>query len=172
MKRIMMALSAGLIGLLHPTASNALVFKFSFSNTGGTVPGTVTGEIFGLVNGTAVPATNVVLDSYPAGLGLPSPPLNAFTGSIADNAFNVSSDQITRADFDIEAGSLFSFGMLTESPNNFLISGAGPNLAVRSDQFPSFTLVAVREPSSVALVATGFAALWLGWRRPRRTPFA
>jgi hypothetical protein len=50
---------AGLIGLMHPTPSHAgLDFTFSFTNTGGHVNGTVTGEIDGLVNGTGLAATN------------------------------------------------------------------------------------------------------------------
>ena len=74
MMRIIIILGAGLIGLMHPTASHAaLDFTFSFTNTFGSVNGTVTGEIDGLVYGTAVAATNVILTSYPAGLLLPSP---------------------------------------------------------------------------------------------------
>ena len=53
---------------MYPTASQALVFTFSFANTTGTTNGTVTGDIDGLVNGTGVAATNVILDSYPTGL--------------------------------------------------------------------------------------------------------
>jgi hypothetical protein len=171
MKRIIIILSTGLVGLMHPTASHAaLDFTFSFTNTFGSVNGTVTGEIDGLVNGTAVAATNVILTSYPASLLLPSPPLNAFT-SVGENAFNVSSDEITRVNFG-DRPSQFSLGLETfgGGPSNlFLISGAGPDLAVRSDQFPSFSLIVppVPEPSSVVLLATGLAALW-PLRRLRR----
>jgi hypothetical protein len=175
MMRIIIILGAGLIGLMHPTASHAaLDFTFSFTNTFGSVNGTVTGEIDGLVNGTAVAATNVILTSYPAGLLLPSPPLSAFTG-VGENAFNVSSDEITRVNFE-DITSQFSLGLDTfgGGPSNlFLISGAGPNLAVRSDQFPSFSLIAPRvpEPSSVVLLATGLAALWpLRRLRRRKAP--
>ena len=78
-KQILILLGAGLIGLMYPTASQALVFTFSFANTTGTTNGTVTGDIDGLVNGTGVAATNIILDSYPTGLGLPSPPLDIVT---------------------------------------------------------------------------------------------
>jgi hypothetical protein len=177
MKRVIAIIGAGLIGLADPTVSHAaLDFTFSFTNTFGSVNGTVTGEIDGLVNGTAVPATDVILDSYPAGLDLPSPPLNAFTNAnVFENAFNVSSDEITRVNLTVEA-SEFSFGLETfggtSGANLFLISGAGLNLAVRSDQFPSFSLIVspVPEPSSVALLATGLAALWPLCRRRRRQP--
>jgi hypothetical protein len=94
-KQILILLGAGLIGLMYPTASQALVFTFSFTNTTGTTNGTVTGDIDGLVNGTGVAATNVILDSYPTGLGLPSPPLDIV--NVVDNTFDVSNNMITSA---------------------------------------------------------------------------
>ena len=116
-------------------------------------------------------ATNVIHDSYPAGLELPSPPLSLLTGTIFNNAFNVSSDRIIRADFSFDA-SQFSFGIFSGSPpNDFLIRGAGPNLAVRSNQFPSF--VAVPEAPTWALLLLGFAGLAFPARRAaRRAPAA
>ena len=66
-KQILAILGAGLLGLMVPTASEALVFTFSFTNATGTVDGTVTGQIFGLVNGINVAATDVILYGYPSG---------------------------------------------------------------------------------------------------------
>jgi hypothetical protein len=91
-------LGAGLIALLHPTASQALVFTFSFTDTIGNVGGTVTGEIDGLVNGANVPATDVILESYPSGIGLPLPPQNAFSPPDF-NSFGVSNNKIVDADY-------------------------------------------------------------------------
>ena len=94
-KQILTIVGAGLLGLMVPTASNALVFDFSFTNATGTVDGTVTGQIFGLVNGTNVAATDVILTSYPSGLGLPTAPLDVFMGAtIKNNTFDVAGNQI------------------------------------------------------------------------------
>ena len=71
-KQILICQGAGLIGLMYPTHHKPLVFTFLFTNTTGTTNGTVTGDIDGLtLTGTGVAATNVILDSYPTGLGLP-----------------------------------------------------------------------------------------------------
>ena len=92
MMRIMTMLGAGLIGLIHPTASHAGPFDFMFSFTGtippSSVAGTVSGEIFGLTDNATGPASNVVVDGYPAELGLPSPPLTIFS-FISENSFTV-----------------------------------------------------------------------------------
>lgn len=51
------------------TTANAAVVHFSFSNVDGSVPGTVTGQIFGLVDNAAnQTATSVIITSFPAGL--------------------------------------------------------------------------------------------------------
>jgi hypothetical protein len=82
-KQILTLLGAGLFGLMHPAASQADPLDFTFSFTGtvppGTFAGTVTGEIFGLTEGATSSATNVIVDSYPAGLQPPSPPQTVFT---------------------------------------------------------------------------------------------
>ena len=83
-------------------------FTFSITNTqpsipGGvtTVPGTVTGEIFGLPsNGTAA-ATTVLIESFPAGLNsLESAPINAtFWDQQNYNSFTVENDQVVSGGF-------------------------------------------------------------------------
>ena len=99
-KQILAILGAGLLGLMVPTASEALVFTFSFTNATGTVDGTVTGQIFGLVNGTNVAATDVILDSYPSGFGLPTPPIDVLIGAtVTLNSFDVVDNQIVTGYF-------------------------------------------------------------------------
>jgi hypothetical protein len=105
-KQILTLLGVGLIGLMHPAAAKADPLDFTISFTGtvppGTVAGTVTGEIFGLTEGTGVPATNVIVTSYPPSLQLPAPPQTIFTDIIA-NSFTVNSmDQITAAEFEAQ----------------------------------------------------------------------
>jgi hypothetical protein len=105
-KQILTLLGAGLIGLMHPAASQAGPVDFTFSYTGavniGSVAGTVTGEIFGLTEGATSSATNVILDGYPASLGAPSPP-DAVFSDVSANSFTVSnSGQLTAADFNAQ----------------------------------------------------------------------
>jgi hypothetical protein len=67
MSRLTLAVAAMAISLACGTAQASTLY-FSFSNTIGTVAGTVTGEIDGLnPNGTSTP-TAVLVDLYPAGL--------------------------------------------------------------------------------------------------------
>jgi hypothetical protein len=93
-KQILTLLGAGLIGLMHPATAQATLLDFTFSLTGtvppGTVAGTVTGEIFGLTEGATGPAANVIVTSYPAGLGLPIPPQPITFTLVNTNDFTVS----------------------------------------------------------------------------------
>jgi hypothetical protein len=105
-KQILTLLGAGLIGVMHPAAAQATLLDFTFSFSGtlppGNVAGTVTGEIFGLTEGATSSATNVIVDSYPAGLEPPSPPqtVTRSTGG-ASNTFTVNSTgDITAANYE------------------------------------------------------------------------
>jgi hypothetical protein len=178
MIRIMTILGAGLFGLMHPTATHAgpLDFMFSFSNTTGNVNGTVTGEIFGLTDNATGPASNVILDSYPAGLGLPTPPLTILTG-ITSNSFTVTDETITAATFSAEPINV----SLLPIVEVIIIIGelaviAIPQFIDLSDDIRvastqvTFTLVQpIPEPSSFTLLGTGLgvAALWPLRRRLR-----
>jgi hypothetical protein len=154
-----------------------LDFTFSFSNTNGNVSGTVTGEIFGLMDNATGPATNVIVDSYPAGLGLPAPPLTIFSG-VTENLFTVSAGEITAADYlavTINNGlSLNSGGNL-----NALVNGPAGKTVLNAGGFSGATYTPVSVPApllatgpvaaSVTLLATGLATLWPWCRRRRRT---
>jgi hypothetical protein len=60
-----LTLAFALAGGVTPARAD-LIFDFSFSNTTGNVAGTVTGEILGLTDNTALEAaTDIVITSYP-----------------------------------------------------------------------------------------------------------
>jgi hypothetical protein len=75
-------IAAFLVSLFVLTASAnvqaaTLDFSFSWTNTFGTVPGTVTGEIRGLSDGLGLvfqPASAIFVTSAPAALGFPASP--------------------------------------------------------------------------------------------------
>ena len=126
MKRILLILGAGLLSLMHPAAAQATLLDFTFSFTGtvppGDVAGTVTGEIFGLTEGATSSATNVIVDSYPAGLGLPSPPQTVFSNRAA-NTFTVSStDELTAATYDATDSADLLTLSLNRNDRNFVIN--------------------------------------------------
>jgi hypothetical protein len=173
---IMTILGAGLIGLIHPTASHAGPFDFMFSFTGtippSSVAGTVSGEIFGLTDNATGPASNVVVDGYPAELGLPSPPLTIFS-FISENSFTVSNNQITAVDYSASDSSDIIQLNLNVSSHNVLATSTNGLLIGNENGFAGATYSLVQpipEPSSVTPLATGllFAALWPLRRRLRR----
>jgi hypothetical protein len=82
--------------------ANALTFHFSFTNNTGSVPGTVTGDITGLVdNQPNQSAAGVFVTSFPAALNITlSPAFNFVTApSVPVNSFNVSGGLITGLQF-------------------------------------------------------------------------
>ena len=89
------------------TPAQALDFSFSFSNDpvgGGSVNGSVIGRVIGLVDNTTGPASQVVIESFPAGPGgLGGTPNNGliatnWSGPVA-NSFTVTSGNITSGSF-------------------------------------------------------------------------
>jgi len=79
-------------------------FEFSFTNTIGTVAGTVTGEILGLTNnGVPGPASDVIITSYPSLFysepGLGTPPVDTASWLISSNLFTESGGAISSACF-------------------------------------------------------------------------
>ena len=87
---------AGLVLLFGVTFAHADNFYFAFDNTIGNVTGTVTGEIFGLVNNSTSAATDVIINSAPTALGLPSVPFDMF-GTPNNNSFTETAGTISRS---------------------------------------------------------------------------
>jgi len=99
------ALAIAGIVLLGPTA-RADNFSFSFTNTLGSVPGTVTGEILGLTNNSTSAATQVIIESFPSALNPSfSPPIDATLWAEQDEN-----------SFDEEAGVIVSGGFQAVEP--------------------------------------------------------
>jgi hypothetical protein len=172
MRLILTVLGSGLIGLLHPAASQAdpLDFTFSFSNTVGNVAGTVTGEIFGLTDNATGPATMVEILTYPPGLEPPNPPQIMDT-DVSHNTFTVSSEKITsveygalNASFDLEL--FLNLGIVNELSNP-VADGNTANFSGFAGVTYTLATPTIPEPASVTLLATGLMLLWPLRRRFR-----
>ena len=185
------ALLAGTAGLalFSSSPSYALTLDFSFTNTVGNVPGTVTGEIEGLADNGFSSATDIIIQSAPAALGLVTPfdVLSFSTGLtlVQANSFLVSNGNITGAlAFSTNYGSPPFFPLNWQfclavsvsgycgSPSGaYLLNGSGSQVA--TDASPTFTPDATPLPAALPLFATGLGALsLLGWRRKRKNAAA
>jgi len=129
--------------LASTAPAQALDFTFSFSNSNGTVPGTVTGVIKGLQANTTSAATEIDLTSYPTGgsvsatTGLGINPNSSgnliysstgggWASTTSTNSFTVnSSNQVTNAIFYIEG----AFGTNTSGATN---TGYGSEFYINS----------------------------------------
>ena len=103
--------------LLSCAASRADTFTFTFSEDPlyGNVGGTVSGEIFGLVNNSTTAATEVLIQDYPSAFDFTGmPPINATDlENQIENSFTVVDDQIV-------AGSFYAYNQ--PNPSQFGIS--------------------------------------------------
>jgi hypothetical protein len=91
----------------------SLVFDFSINNTIGSVSGTVTGEILGLVDNTPnQQAAHVLIETFPSqfDIQLLSSPVDATAWTIKTNSFTVLNGQVTAADFNGQFGNFSTMG--------------------------------------------------------------
>jgi hypothetical protein len=124
-------LALGLILLAAPLATQAqlLDFDFSFQNAFGTVAGTVSGEILGLANNSTGAASEVLITSFPAGLGGNATPINATLW------LNQSENSFTVVNGEVVAGGFFANNPGIEPEVFYLdaISGLGFNFLSLND---------------------------------------
>jgi hypothetical protein len=168
----------------------SLIFDYSFTNTVGTLPGTVTGQILGLTDNSTGPATHVLIDTFPPEfeIQLLSAPVDAMAWTIKADTFTVTNGQVTAADFNAQFGNFSTAGgngaalMLDYGSNgrNELVATI-PAVSydlLNFDGLPGANIVpetsppSTPEPATFALLASGlmaFGGFRLCRQRPRTT---
>ena len=163
--------SIGLLGLLClmlPGSLRADDFTFSFTNTFGITPGTVTGEILGLTDNTTSAPAKVFIDSYPAIFAvnpdLSTPPvdvLSTWTTFSLPNVFTETAGVITSSDFFAEDPISTNFLLLDSSgsPGYELNVVLPRNRSAVATNSIVYTPIPAPEPSSIALMLAGIGFL-------------
>jgi len=166
--------------IVSVSAQASLVFQFSITNTIGTVGGTVTGTIYGLSDNSTGAASDVTIDTLPAGMSSIYP-VGSIDAALWDqqlqNSFTVSGGAIVAAEFWAQN----SFNGFLQGSQLYIDGGEGPYNFVNVDgtdthyvwgdngpQGVAFTQISandVPEPGSVALVALGLLGSLLVRRR-------
>jgi hypothetical protein len=179
-------------GTVH--ADQILNYTFSFQNDGtGNVPGTVSGTLaLDVAPSGSAYATSLLVESVPPGLSAFAPlPINLLSWTNSGNAFTVTNGQVTYDQFTAyiiypytpyPPYDQVSFD-LTGGPGNPDQANAlagwigrptnsnGPDQVADLGGLPAAHIARTPEPTSIALLASGFlAAGGFGlWRRRRTT---
>jgi hypothetical protein len=112
------------LGAPNARAGSELNYSFSFTNTKGNVPGTVTGEILGLTNNATGPAAKVLIISFPAGLDSvfgPAPINATLWVDQFENSFTVVDGVVTSGAFWAEGSNPEELGS-----SLYINAGIGP----------------------------------------------
>jgi hypothetical protein len=115
----LVVLAVTLLAYIPRLDAGAVNFIFSFTNSTGNVPGTVTGEILGLLDNSTSPAAHIIINSYPGAFNPTpfSPPVDAsaFPNQFL-NSFTVTGGVITSAKFDADTA------FLSTPPNQYILN--------------------------------------------------
>ncbi len=181
-KLLGLAAAAGLAAMVASSPSYALSFYFSFSDFGGNIAGTVTGEIEGLTDNSFSTPSAVIVQSYPLALStpggyLPPAPFDAVAlGSSVTGGFTVTSGQITGGNFyaynELLSPYAWELGFLGAGGVNpgvtWLSTPNGETGTVDAYNPPTF-VAATPIPAALPLFASGLGAMGLfGWRKKRK----
>jgi hypothetical protein len=160
-------------------AAHAMNFDFSFTNDPGqgNVAGTVTGEIFGLANNATSFPTDVVIDSYPAGITpLPDAPFDipdyaAMIGKfVTGDGFAVTNGVIIGGDYQIWGG---YFDLNIQGQYNSLVSSDGATRVQNLSGLDGLTFSLVTPlPSTWTMLIAGFVGLGFFAYRGTKKNFA
>jgi hypothetical protein len=164
----------GILGMAFAGPSaKADIFDFTITNARGNVSGSVTGEIFGLVNNSTSAASEVLITDFPAGLNsaLGGAPINATAWAIQmENSFTETNGQITAADFAATqpvGGSVPAQLYIMNGEGFLSLDGVSPNGNMVYGSI-TFTADPTPEPGYLLLVALGLGGLVLMKSRRNR----
>lgn len=154
-------ITAGMWAAVPGTTHADQIFDFSFTNTLGDTPGTVTGtvDIPFAGNGTGA-ATNVTITSYPGAVGnVGTPPIDVTSWSTQlTNSFTVTGGNITSVFYEALGSGLPDTGLFQLlTPNGELLDASTGHFVEGPVTFTP--AVASPEPGTITLLGTGLLAL-------------